>query len=141
SSPVAASEDAVAEKLNVITGATGQLGSHIAEQLRAAGEKVRALVRPGGDTLFLERIGVELATGDLGEPASIRQALRGASVVYHCAARVSDWGPWHVFQKEVVAGTRHLVEACRAENVGRLLHVSSLSVYGHPHLAPGQQIT
>src|SRR6266404_2937334 len=121
-------------KLNVITGATGQLGSHIAEQLRTAGEQVRALVRPGSDTRFLSEIGVDLAFGDLGERASIRKAVAGASIVYHCAARVSDWGPWSTFEKEVVQSTRNLVEACRAEKVGRLLHVSSISVYGHPKL-------
>ncbi|MBI3407197.1 MAG: NAD-dependent epimerase/dehydratase family protein [Planctomycetes bacterium] len=128
-------------KLNVITGATGQLGSHIAEQLRAAGEHVRALVRPGSDTRFLSEIGVELAAGDLADPASIRRAVAGASIVYHCAARVSDWGPWSTFENEIVAGTRNFVAACNAENVGRLLHVSSISVYGHPKLPAGSQIT
>src|SRR5581483_5082786 len=91
-----------AEKINVITGATGQLGSHIAEQLREQGEHVRALVRPGSDTTFLQSIGVDLAHGDLLDPASIRRALEGASIVYHCAARVSDWGAWPAFQKEAV---------------------------------------
>src|SRR5262245_51230768 len=41
--------------LNAITGATGLLGSHIAEQLAARGERVRALVRPTSDTTFLQR--------------------------------------------------------------------------------------
>ena len=50
--------------IHLITGARGQLGSHIAEQLRAAGRTVRALVRPG-DTAFLRGIGVELVEGDL----------------------------------------------------------------------------
>lgn len=129
------------DKLNVITGATGQLGSHIAEQLRTAGERVRAVVRPGRDTSFLQKIGVELMPGDLAEPGSIRQAVDGADIVYHCAARVSDWGPWQTFESEAVASARNLVDACRVAKVGRLLHVSSISVYGHPRLAPGQFIT
>jgi nucleoside-diphosphate-sugar epimerase len=127
-------------KLNVITGATGQLGSHIAEQLRDSGEAVRALVRPGSDTRFLEKIGVELVRGDLSDAAATRQAVAGASIVYHCAARVSDWGSWKTFEQEAVASTRNLVEACRAEKVGRLLHVSSISVYGHPKIKPGELI-
>lgn len=130
----------MADKLNVITGATGLLGSHIAEQLRAAGERVRALVRPSADTTFLRSLGVELAPGDLCDPAAVRKALAGADVVYHAAARVSDWGPWSLFEAEAVTATRNLVEACRSEKVGRLLHVSTLSVYGHPRIEPGQQI-
>ncbi len=131
----------MAEPIHLITGARGQLGSHLAEQLRAAGRPVRALVRPGKDTSFLRNLGVELVEGDLCEAEAVRQAVRGAAVVYHCAARVSDWGPWSAFEREAVAATRNLVVACRAEDVGRLLHVSSISVYGHPRLRPGELVT
>ena len=48
-------------KLNVVTGATGLLGSHLVEQLVARGEHVRALVRPASDVTFLRQCGVELA--------------------------------------------------------------------------------
>src|SRR5262249_25364195 len=82
-------------------------------------------------TSFLRQLGVELATGDMQDTASLRKAVAGADIVYHCAARVSDWGPWRDFEKETVHGTRNLVEACLAEKPGRLLHVSSISVYGH----------
>jgi nucleoside-diphosphate-sugar epimerase len=116
---------------HLITGATGLLGSHIAEQLAARGENVRALVRPSSDTRFLRQLHVPLIEGDLQDPASIRRAVIGTDIVYHCAARVSDWGPWSQFEREIVSATRNLVEACRAEQVGRLLHVSSISVYGN----------
>jgi nucleoside-diphosphate-sugar epimerase len=128
-------------KLHLVTGATGQLGSHIVEQLRAAGEQVRVLVRPGRDTTFLRNQGAEIIEGDLREVAAVRRTVAGAEVVYHCAARVSDWGSWADFAEETVACTRHLVEACRAEQTPRLLHVSSVSVYGNPRLPPGTPIT
>jgi nucleoside-diphosphate-sugar epimerase len=127
--------------LCLITGARGLLGSHIAEQLRAVGVPVRALVRPGKDTTFLRSLGVELVEGDLANPNDVLRATQGVATVYHCAARVSDWGPWSVFQEEAVTSTRNLVAACQAENVDRLLHVSSISVYGHPRLGPGDSIT
>ncbi len=120
----------MADKLNVITGATGLLGSHIAEQLIARGERVRALIRPTSNAAFLKQIGVELVTGDMQDLGSLRQALAGASIVFHCAARGSDWGPWSQFQVESVDATRNLVTACREQQVGRLLHASSISVYG-----------
>jgi nucleoside-diphosphate-sugar epimerase len=119
-------------RLNVVTGATGLLGSHVAEQLVARGERVRALVRPTSDVAFLRQLGVDLAEGDLQAPDTLTHALDGAEMVYHCAARVGDWGTWADFQTQVVDATRNLVAACRSAGVGRLLHVSSVAVYGHP---------
>lgn len=127
--------------LYAITGATGQLGSHIAEQLRQQGQTVRALVRPGGNTAFLRSIGVELVEGDVKDPIAVQKAFAGADVVFHCAAKVGDWGAWSTFRDEAVQTTANVVAACGAEKVGRLLHVSSISVYGHPKLAPGEMIT
>jgi 2-alkyl-3-oxoalkanoate reductase len=130
--PESIRRDAVSEKWNAITGATGLLGSHVAEHLIERGEKVRALVRPSSDVRFLQQLGVELAMGDLADPASLRRALEGAGIVYHCAARVGDWASWRSFQVEVIDATRTLLDACTAARVGRLLHVSSVAVYGHP---------
>lgn len=126
--------------LNVLTGATGQLGSHLAEQLVARGERLLALVRPSSDTPLLRRLNVDLAEGDLLRAATLRPALVGADVVYHCAARVSDWGSWKQFEAETVTATGNLLDACRANRVGRLLHVSSISVYGWPRTR-GEPIT
>jgi nucleoside-diphosphate-sugar epimerase len=122
----------VAGKLSVITGATGLLGSHIAEALFGRGERVRALVRPTSDVSFLRGLGVELAHGDLHDPASLRRAVTGADVVYHCAARVGDWGPWSLYRREIIDATGNLLTACRAAGTGRVLYVSSVIVYGHP---------
>jgi nucleoside-diphosphate-sugar epimerase len=121
-------------KRNIVTGATGLLGSHVAEHLVARGERVRALVRPGADTAFLRELGVELAVGDLNEPASLRPALDGADVVYHCAALVGEWGPWRLFRQGIIDATANLLDACRAAGAGRVLHVSSVRVYGQAGL-------
>jgi nucleoside-diphosphate-sugar epimerase len=115
-----------------VTGATGLLGSHIVEALAARGERVRALVRPTSDVAFLRTLDVELASGDLQDVASLRRAVAGAEVVYHCAARVGDWGAWSLYQREVIDATRNLLDACHAEDIGRVLYVSSVTVYGHP---------
>ena len=119
-------------KLNVVTGATGLLGSHVVEQLVARGERVRALVRPSSDVTCLTKLGVELATGDMGDSESLRRAVDRADVVYHCAAHVGDWGPWRLFKEQIIDATTLLLDACRAASVGRVLHVSSVIVYGHP---------
>jgi 2-alkyl-3-oxoalkanoate reductase len=122
------------DRVNVVTGATGLLGSHVVEQLLARGERVRALVRPTSDTTFLRQLGVELAVGDLTDRDNLRRTVEGADVVYHCAARVADWGPWRVFQREIIDATANLLDACHVGGVGRVLHVSSIIVYGHPYL-------
>jgi 2-alkyl-3-oxoalkanoate reductase len=127
----------MSEKINVITGATGLLGSHIAQQLTMGGEKVRALVRPISDVGFLKQLGVELVSGDLSNPQSLVNACQGAETVYHCASRVGDFGNWKVFRAEVVDATAHVMEACRVAGVARALHVSSVAVYGHrPRIPP-----
>jgi nucleoside-diphosphate-sugar epimerase len=123
--------------LDLITGATGLLGSHIAERLVQEGRRVRALVRPGSNLRFLEELGVELVTGDLSDPASLRKAVEGVDVVFHSAAKVGDWGPWREFQLHTIDGTRRLVEACAGTRLQRFVHISSISVYGHPKPKPG----
>lgn len=122
--------------LNVVTGATGLLGSHVVEQLRHRGERVRALVRPSSDTAWLRERGVELAIGDLEDATTLLAGVEGADVVFHCAARVGDWGPWSLFRRAVVEATGNLLVACQTAGVGRFLHVSSINVYGH--LPPGE---
>jgi nucleoside-diphosphate-sugar epimerase len=124
----------MAAKVNLITGATGLLGSHIAEQLVARGETVRALARPGSDTRHLQPLGVDLLEGDLQKPESLPRAVAGADVVYHCAARVGEWGPWRQYQEQIIDATANLFAACQTAGVGRVLHVSSIIVYGHPKL-------
>ena len=118
--------------MNLVTGATGLLGSHIVDKLVAGGQPVRALVRPTSDTSFIDTLGVEKAVGDITEPESLPEALRGVECVYHAAAQVGDWGPWRRFVAISIDGTRNMLEAASRAGVGRFLHVSSISAYGHP---------
>ena len=118
--------------MNLVTGATGLLGSHIVEKLRARGEPVRVLVRPRSDTRFLESLGVEKAAGDITDRASIDAAMRGVTTVYHAAARVGDWGPWPEFVAITIKGTRNMLESAARAGAKRFLHISSISAYGHP---------
>jgi len=127
--------------LHVVTGATGLLGSYIVEQLRSQGETVRALVRPSSKSDWLREQGVELVTGNLADSASLGRAFAGATTVYHSAARVGDWGPWRLFQEEIIDGTAKVLDAAKKAGVNRVLYVSSVSVYGYPKLKPGEVVT
>jgi nucleoside-diphosphate-sugar epimerase len=117
---------------DLVTGAAGMLGSHIAERLVGRGRRVRALVRPSRDASFIESLGVEVVRGDLTDPDSCRRALGGVETVYHAAAKVGDWGHWREFQSDCIDATRTLAGAAADAGVGRFLHVSSTSAYGHP---------
>ena len=118
--------------MNLVTGATGLLGSHIVEQLRLRNRPVRVLVRRGSDQTWLKTQDVEFAEGDLSDTAALQKACEGVKVVYHSAARVGDWGPWEDFVRITIEGTRNLAEAASAAGCDRLLHISSISAYGHP---------
>ena len=117
---------------DLVTGATGLLGSHIAERLTAKGRRVRALVRPLGDTRFLQSLGVELVTGDLTDPDATRRAVRGVENIYHAAAKVGDWGAWPEFRAGCLDATANLGTAAADAGVARFVHISSTSAYGHP---------
>jgi nucleoside-diphosphate-sugar epimerase len=118
--------------MNLVTGGTGLLGSHIIEKLLARGELVRALVRPASDTRVLAGWNVQKALGDVTDPASLVSAMRGVHTVYHAAAQVGDWGPWRQFVAVTIQGTANVLQAARLAGVKRFLHVSSISTYGHP---------
>jgi nucleoside-diphosphate-sugar epimerase len=119
--------------MDLVTGGTGLLGSHIVEHLLRAGREVRALVRPGSDTRWLRgQTGVELSEGCLEDEDSLIKACKGVEVVYHSAAKVGDWGPWCDFEEITIKGTERLLKAACAAKIKRFIHISSISGYGHP---------
>jgi len=119
--------------MNLVTGATGLLGSHIVEKLTEAGQPVRALVRPSSDTRLLDEWGVEKAVGDVTDRRSLSAAMKDVRCVYHAAAQVGDWGPWNRYVAVTIEGTGNMLDAASEARVERFLHVSSISAYGHPN--------
>jgi nucleoside-diphosphate-sugar epimerase len=123
----------VMAKLCLITGATGFVGSHLAEVCAARGFSVRALVRPDSAASPLEEAGVTVVRGDLQDPVSLTGALDGVEVVFHCADRVGDWGPVEDYRRVNVEGLHHLLEASLGKSLRRFIHLSSLGVYAARH--------
>jgi nucleoside-diphosphate-sugar epimerase len=102
---------------------------HVVERLQRDGWHVRALVRDAGRAGTLGRTGVELATGDILDAASITAAARGCDILCHTAAAVTPRGGWEAYSRPNIDGTRNAIAA--ASTVGaRLVHVSSVAVYG-----------
>ena len=114
--------------LCLVTGATGCVGSHVAERLIQEGHRVRTQVRRASDTAFIDRLGVEKIEGDMTDAAALRRAADCVSIVVHCAAKVGDWGPVEEYRRVNVQGLRDLLDAA-AQKLDRFVHISSLGVY------------
>ncbi len=117
----------------LITGATGFVGSHLAEVCAARGVPIRTIARPGSDTSLLERLGAAIVRGDILDPAAVRQAVEGVEVIVHCAGKVGDWGPIEEFRTANVEGLRNLLEACKNRPIRRFVYLSTLGVYAARH--------
>src|SRR6478609_1035900 len=115
----------------LVTGASGFLGSHIAEQLSAAGRSVRALVRPSSDQRFLSGLRhVELSYGSVDDPGSCTAALAGVTEVIHAAGLVKARSATE-FLRVNTEGTEHLISAAaKSGSVRRFVFVSSQAAGG-----------
>ena len=111
--------------ITAVTGASGHLGVNLVRALIAHGRDVRIITH--NSTLGLEDLEIERRSGDISDPDSLARAFEGADVVYHLAAYIS------LLMSDLdrctavnVEGTRNVIEACRRNNVRRLVHFSTI---------------
>jgi uncharacterized protein YbjT (DUF2867 family) len=113
----------------LLTGATGTVGSALLRRLTANGEPVRALVRDG-QRLGDQRVRVQIALGDLSDPPSFRNALRGVDTVVHLAASIRDQPLGSIEELNAVA-TLRLVKAAERAGVERFVFFSAMNASHH----------
>ena len=119
-----------AEDRVLVTGATGLVGSHVAERIIGMGIPTRVVVRNPDAASWLSDLGVEVVAGDMTDSQSLGNAAEGVTVVVHCAAKVGDWGPVDSYRDVNVRGLETLIEAsCGTGMLKRFVHISSLGVY------------
>ncbi len=116
----------------LISGATGFIGSHLAEYFSEKGEEVVALARPQSDTQFLESMRVAIHRGEFSDPI-VQELVSQADVVIHCAAKVGDWGPVEDYRQVNVEGLRKFLDAAKGQGISRFIYMSSLGVYAARH--------
>ena len=113
----------------LVTGATGFIGSILARDLMGRRHRVRALVLDGDDTALLESMGVEVRRGDLLKRDSLRGLCDGIDTVFHCAARVTDWGTRRQFYESILDATKNLLDEASGR-AGRFVYLSSIAALG-----------
>jgi dihydroflavonol-4-reductase len=125
--------------LNLVTGATGFVGSAVARALLARGRRVRVLARPNSDRRNLAGLAVEIAEGAMEDPCSLARAVAGCRYVYHVAADYRIWvpDPAPMFRANV-DGTRDLLTAALEAGAERVVYTSSVATLG---LVPGGSAT
>lgn len=117
-----------------VTGATGFIGGHLARRLRARGDDVVALVRSATRAEALRDAGIDLAEGDLSDPAAVRRAVDGCDVALHVAGvyrvgiRPKDRPGMY---RANVRGTEVALDAAFEAGVRRIVYVSTCNVFGN----------
>ncbi len=116
----------------LVTGATGFLGGHLVQLLLDRDYQVRVLYRSETSLAPLTGLDVQTFRGDVTDVASLDGALTGkVDVLFHVAASTASWRPKFAEQMRInVDGTRNVVQAALRAGVGRLVHTSSVAVYG-----------
>jgi 2-alkyl-3-oxoalkanoate reductase len=118
-------------KTVLVTGATGFLGGALALRLAAEGAHVKALARrPNRDKYLAGVANIEIITGDILDAPRMGEVMAGCEVVFHVAAALE--GTLAHQQTVNVEGTRHVALAAEQNGVKRLVHVSSIAIYGFP---------
>ncbi len=113
----------------LLTGATGVVGSTLLARLLAEGTEVRCLVRDPR-RLGAQRVRVQIALGDLTDPPSFRNALRGVQTVVHLAASIRDQPRGSIEELNCIA-TWRMVEAAERQGVERFAFFSALGASTH----------
>ena len=113
----------------LLTGATGLVGSALLRRLVGEGERVRCLVRDPR-RLGAQRVRVQIALGDLTDPPSFRNALRGVDTVVHLAASIRDQPRGSIEELNGIA-TWRMVEAAQRLGAERFLFFSALGASTH----------
>ncbi len=121
-----------------VTGATGFIGRHLVRRLLESRHDLCCLVRKINPAITdLERQGVTVCTGDVTDKPSILRGMNGCDRVFHLAGLYSFWDPRKQnFSKVNIEGTRNVMEAVLETGASKVIHVSTVGIFGKPADSP-----
>jgi nucleoside-diphosphate-sugar epimerase len=125
----------------LVTGGTGFIGSHLAEEGLRRGAEVVVLGLTGrpeeqANADLLRSRGAEIVAGSITDEDLCRRAARGATHIFHLAVAMREGGKSDEFFETInLDGTRHLLEAASVQRIERFVYCSTIGIYGHR--APG----
>jgi dihydroflavonol-4-reductase len=129
--------------MDLVTGGTGFVGSHVVRALVAKGRSVRCLARAESRRDNLEGLPVEVVAGDLTDPPSLARALSGVQTLYHVAADNRLWArdPQELYRANA-GGTENILAAAAAAGVEKVVYTSSVAALGlNDDGSPGDETT
>jgi dihydroflavonol-4-reductase len=121
----------------MLTGGSGFIGAETARRLKEAGHELRCLVRSTSDVSRLRSLGALLTVGDVTERGPVLDAMQGCDWVINVAAAYAFWLPRkRTYARVNIGGTRNVMECALEARVGKVVHVSTVAVYGRPSRLP-----
>ena len=132
-------------KITLVTGADGFIGSHLVEMLHAEGHTVRAIAQYNSfnNWGWLEDVNctkdIEIISGDIRDPFFCNQICEGVDTIFHLAALIAIPYSYVAPQSYVetnITGTLNICKAALDQNISRVIHTSTSEVYGSAQYVP-----
>ncbi len=120
-----------------ITGATGFIGTHLIRRLAQTDHEMNCLVRETSNVQELEKLGVTMVKGDVTRKDSLLAGMKDCDWVIHLANLYSVWEPDKKIYSEInIKGNQNVMECALETDVAKVVHVSTVGIYGKPEESP-----
>jgi nucleoside-diphosphate-sugar epimerase len=112
----------------LVTGGTGFIGGRLAERLAFEEHaNVRILIRDWRHAAWASRVPAAMVDGDVTQPKSLVDAVRGCHLIFHC---VGVGGDHETCRRVNVEGTLNVLRAAESAGIRRVIYLSSIAVHG-----------
>jgi dihydroflavonol-4-reductase len=120
-----------------VTGATGFIGTHLLRRLSQTSHQLYCLARKSSNAQHLKEAGATIVLGDVTDKRSLLEGMKGCDSVINLANIYTFWEPNNRIYTDVnLEGTRNVMESALENNISKVVHVSTVLIYGKPKESP-----